>query len=68
MQVKLSIAECSKGGILHYFGPSLDYHLSLTSLFRFFFEWPFNTGFILFGIGWIILECRIKLEAASEVA
>ena len=32
MQVK-SIAECSKGSILHYFQPSLSYHLSLRSLF-----------------------------------
>ena len=32
MQVK-SIAECSKGGILQYFRPSLSYRLSLRSLF-----------------------------------
>ena len=32
MQVK-SIAECSKGGILQYFRPSLGYHLSLRCLF-----------------------------------
>ena len=32
MQVK-SIAECSKESILHYFQPSLSYHLSLRSLF-----------------------------------
>ena len=35
MQVK-SIAECSKGTILQYFGPSLSYHLSLRSLFCLF--------------------------------
>ena len=35
MQVK-GIAECSKGSILQYFGPSLSYHLSLRSLFRLF--------------------------------
>ena len=35
MQVK-SIAECSKGSILQYFGPSLSYHLSLRSLFCLF--------------------------------
>ena len=32
MQVK-SIAECSTGSILHFFWPSLSYHLSLRSLF-----------------------------------
>ena len=32
MQVK-SIAECSKGSILQYFGPSLSYHLLLRYLF-----------------------------------
>ena len=32
MQVK-DIAECSKGSILQYFGPSLSYHLSLRSMF-----------------------------------
>ena len=36
MQVK-SIAECSKGSILQYFGPSLSYHLSLRFLFCFLF-------------------------------
>ena len=35
MQVK-SIAECSKGSILHNFRPSLSYHLSLRSLFCLF--------------------------------
>ena len=35
MQVK-SIAECSKGSILHYFWPSLIYHLSLRPLFCLF--------------------------------
>ena len=32
MQVK-SIAECSKGSILPYFGPSLSYHIPLKPLF-----------------------------------
>ena len=35
MQVK-SIAECSKGSILQYVRTSLSYHLSLRSLFSFF--------------------------------
>ena len=35
MQVK-SIAECSNGSILHYFRPSLSYHLSLRCLFCLF--------------------------------
>ena len=35
MQVK-SIAECSNGSILQYFPPSLNYHLSLRSLFYLF--------------------------------
>ena len=35
MQVK-SNAECSKGSILQYFGPSLSYHLSLRSFFFLF--------------------------------
>ena len=37
MQVK-SIAECSKGSILHYFRPSLSNHLLLRSLFCLFFS------------------------------
>ena len=37
MQVK-SIAECSKGSILQYFRPSLNFILSI-------FEWWFYTGF-----------------------
>ena len=37
MQVK-SIAECSSGSILQYFGPSLSYHLSLRPLFCLFFS------------------------------
>ena len=36
MQVK-SIAECSKGGILQYFWPSISYHLSFRSLLFFVF-------------------------------
>ena len=32
----ISIAECSKGSILQCFGPSLNYHLSLRSLFCLF--------------------------------
>ena len=43
MQVK-SIAE---GSILQYFRPSLSYHLSLRSLS--IFEWPFYTGFTVYG-------------------
>ena len=35
MQVK-SIAECSKGGILQYFRPSLSYHFPLRPLFCLF--------------------------------
>ena len=35
MQVK-SIAECSKGSILQYFRPSLNYHWSLSFLFCLF--------------------------------
>ena len=44
MQVK-SIAECSKGSILHYFRPSLSYHLSLRSLFCLFFSGHFTQVF-----------------------
>ena len=46
MQVK-GIADCSKGSILHYFRPSLSYHLSLISLFV-HFEWPLKTGFTVY--------------------
>ena len=45
MQVK-SIAECSKGGILQSFLPSLSYHLLLRSLFR-LFEWLLRTCFTI---------------------
>ena len=41
MQVK-SIAECSKGSILQYFRPSLNYHLSLRSLFCLFLSGRFT--------------------------
>ena len=40
-----SIAEGSKRSIPQYFQPSLNYHLSLRSLFCLFFEWLFYTGF-----------------------
>ena len=42
-----SIAECSKGSILHYFASSLSYHLLLISLFC-LFEWLLKTGFTVF--------------------
>ena len=41
MQVN-RIAECSKGSILQYFGPSLSYHLSLRSLFGLYSSGPFT--------------------------
>ena len=41
MQVK-SIAECSKGSILQYFRPSLNYQLSLKSLFCLFLSGRFT--------------------------
>ena len=45
MHVK-SIAECSKGSILQYFGPSSCNHLSLRSLFCLFLNGHVNkTGF-----------------------
>ena len=44
MQVK-SIAECSKGSILHYFRPPLSYHFALIAWFCLFFKWPLKTSF-----------------------
>ena len=41
MQVK-SIAECSKGSILQYFRPSLNFHLSLRYLFCLFLSGCFT--------------------------
>ena len=41
MQVK-SIAKCSKGSILRYFRPSLNYHLSLRSLLCLFLSGRFT--------------------------
>ena len=41
MMVKI-IAECSKGGILQYFQPSLSYHLSLRSLYYLFVSGRFT--------------------------
>ena len=52
MQVK-SIAECSQGSILQYFGPSLSYNLSLKSVFIFVY---LKTGFT-------VATCHIKLYA-----
>ena len=48
MKVK-SIAECSDGSILQYFGPSLSYHLSRRPLFLSNFEWSLKTGFTVLG-------------------
>ena len=48
MQVK-SIAECSKGSILQYFGPSFSYQLSLRSLFCLFLSGRF-TQVLLYAI------------------
>ena len=42
MKVK-SIAECSNGSILQYFRPSLNYHLSLSSLFCLFLSGHLKT-------------------------
>ena len=41
MQVK-NIAECSKGSILQYFRPSLNYLLSFRPLFCLFLSGPFT--------------------------
>ena len=58
MQVK-SIAECSMGSILQYFGPSLSYHLSLRFFVLSFFEWPLKTGFTVTFV--MIGALKIKL-------
>ena len=46
MHVK-SIAECSKGSILQYFRPSLNYHLSFRSLFCLFLSGRFTQVLLL---------------------
>ena len=55
MQVK-SIAECSNGSILQYFGPSLSYHLSLKSLFCLFFN----------GLLWQVLLYKHFVNSSSD--
>ena len=59
MQVK-SVAECSKGSILQYFGPSLSYHLSLRSLFCLFLSGRFTQVLLYF------LIYRMKLYTIYE--
>ena len=54
MQVK-SIAECSKGSILQYIRPSLNYHLSLRSLFCLFLSDRFTQVLL-----YIALLSRVK--------
>ena len=51
MQIK-SITECSKGSILQYFWPSLNYHLSLRSQFCLLLSGPFTQDllYMLFDI------------------
>ena len=61
MQVKC-IAECSKGSILQFFWPSLNYHLLLRSLSCFFLSgclrhvllyWQMFCGVLRLAVGWI---------------
>ena len=54
MQVK-SIAECSKGSILQYFRPSLNYHFVIKTFVLSIFEWPFYTGFTLYCFSSLVL-------------
>ena len=54
MQVK-SIAECSKGSILHYFRPSLSYHLSLRSFF-FYFSGRLRQVLLYFLVGLLLYK------------
>ena len=56
MQVK-SIAECSKGSILQYFGPSLSYHFSVKTFVLSIFKWPLKTGFTV----QCLLFCRLYI-------
>ena len=56
MQVK-SIAECSKGSILQYFGPSLSYDLCFV-----YFEWPLKTGFTVSKVS----TCLIHIASFSK--
>ena len=62
MQVK-SIAECSKGSILQYFGPSLSYQLSLRPLCLSIFECPFYTGctVLVFNLCFGCSRCLIEM-------
>ena len=72
-----SIAECSKGSILHYFQPSLSYHLSLRSLFCLFLsghsqkdlKLVFKTNYRLMQVKSIcnILSTFIKLPFVIKV-
>ena len=58
MQVK-SIAECSNGSILQYFGPSLSYHLSLRSLFCLFLSGCLRQVLQCFKLCAILFDCLI---------
>ena len=58
MQVK-SIAECSKGSILHYFRPSISYHLSLRSLFCLFLSGDFTQVLLYMNLPGCTLECNL---------
>ena len=58
-----SIAECCKGSILQYFGPSLSYHLSYRSLFGLFLSGGLTQGLLQ---GWHRLEKYLNLEGFLE--
>ena len=55
LNVGRSIAKCSKGSILQYFWPSINYHLSLRSLFCLFLSGHF-TQFLLLYFDDILLD------------
>ena len=69
MQVK-SIVECPKGSILQYFGPQLNYHLSLRSLFCLFLSGRFTQvlhvqrNIILFAI----ITCDLSMYTIDHPA
>ena len=62
MKVK-SIAECSKGSILQYFGPALSDNWSWKTIIRSFCEWLFYTGFTVFST-----VKSMKMQTNSEQA
>ena len=65
MQVK-SIAECSKGGILQYFRPSLSYHFPLRPLFCLFLSGRLRQVLLYDPTEFTVHVCKLCREQAGQ--